>query len=217
MNDNRKVIYLKDYKEKKNKIEPRDFIYIPIAYRDACFDIVKRNNPKASQKELQSEYNRCMNLAKKHHYPSKALLSLFCYGYFCPRDLNNEIKPVNITELLDFHTKNEKLVTVTAAQPPGRFGILKLEKNNVIEMREKPPGDDTWINGGYYVLESEIFNYLSQDSDVWENEPLNKLIKENQVSAFKYNGIYQPLDTLNDKRNLEKMWNDGKPYWKVWE
>ena len=109
------------------------------------------------------------------------------------------------------------MVTVTAAQPPGRFGILKLEKNNVIEMREKPPGDDTWINGGYYVLESEIFNYLSQDSDVWENEPLNKLIKENQVSAFKYNGIYQPLDTFNDKRYLEKMWNDGKPYWKVWE
>jgi len=129
----------------------------------------------------------------------------------------DDLKPVNIKELLDFHTKNEKLVTVTAAQPPGRFGILKLEKNNVIEMREKPPGDDTWINGGYYVLESEIFNYLSQDSDVWENEPLNKLIKENQVSAFKYNGIYQPLDTLNDKRNLEKMWNDGKPYWKVWE
>ena len=129
----------------------------------------------------------------------------------------DDLKPVNITELLDFHTKNEKLVTVTAAQPPGRFGILKLEKNNVIEMREKPPGDDTWINGGYYVLEPQIFNYLSQDSDIWENEPLNKLIKENQVSAFKYNGIYQPLDTLNDKRNLEKMWNDGKPYWKVWE
>ncbi len=129
----------------------------------------------------------------------------------------DDLKPVNITELLDFHTKNEKLVTVTAAQPPGRFGILKLEKNNVIEMREKPPGDDTWINGGYYVLEPQIFNYLSQDSDIWENEPLNKLIKENQVSAFKYNGIYQPLDTFNDKRNLEKMWNDGKPYWKVWE
>ena len=98
MNDNRKVIYLKDYKEQKNKIEPRDFIYIPIAYCDACFDIVKRHNPKASQKELQSEYNRCMNLAKKHHYPDKALLSLFCYSYFCPTDLNNETKPVNILE-----------------------------------------------------------------------------------------------------------------------
>ena len=97
-------------KEKKNKIEPRDFIYIPIAYRDACFDIVKRHNPKASQKELQSEYNRCMNLAKKHHYPSKALLSLFCYGYFCPRDLNNEIKPVNITENTIENPKTKNIV-----------------------------------------------------------------------------------------------------------
>ena len=129
----------------------------------------------------------------------------------------DDLKPVNITELLNFHTKNKKLVTVTAAQPPGRFGILKLEENNVVEMREKPPGDENWINGGYYVLEPKIFNYISKDSDIWENGPLNKLIEEKQVSAFKYTGIYQPLDTLNDKIDLEKMWNDGKPYWKVWE
>jgi len=129
----------------------------------------------------------------------------------------DDLKSVNIPELLNFHIKNKKLVTVTAAQPPGRFGILKLDKDNVIEMREKPPGDESWINGGYYVLEPEIFNYLSKDSDVWEGEPLHKLIKEKQVSAFKYNGIYQPLDTLRDKINLEKMWDDGKPYWKVWE
>ena len=129
----------------------------------------------------------------------------------------DDLKPVNITELLNFHTKNKKLVTVTAAQPPGRFGILKLEENNVIEMREKPPGDENWINGGYYILEPEIFNYISKDSDIWEIGPLNKLIEEKQVSAFKYNGIYQPLDTLNDKIDLEKMWDDGNPYWKVWE
>jgi len=129
----------------------------------------------------------------------------------------DDLKPVNITELLNFHTKNKKLVTVTAAQPPGRFGILKLEENNVVEMREKPPGDENWINGGYYVLEPKIFNYISKDSEIWESGPLNKLIEEKQVSAFKYNGIYQPLDTLNDKIDLEKMWDDGKPYWKVWE
>ena len=129
----------------------------------------------------------------------------------------DDLKSVNIPELLNFHIKNKKLVTVTAAQPPGRFGILKLDEDNVIEMREKPPGDESWINGGYYVLEPEIFNYLSNDSDVWEGEPLHKLIKEKQVSAFKYNGIYQPLDTLRDKINLEKMWDDGNPYWKVWE
>ena len=129
----------------------------------------------------------------------------------------DDLKSVNIPELLNFHIKNKKLVTVTAAQPPGRFGILKLDEDNVIEMREKPPGDESWINGGYYVLEPEIFNYLSKDSDVWEGEPLHKLIKEKQVSAFKYNGDYQPLDTLRDKINLEKMWDDGNPYWKVWE
>ncbi len=129
----------------------------------------------------------------------------------------DDLKSVNIPELLNFHIKNKKLVTVTAAQPPGRFGILKLDEDNVIEMREKPPGDESWINGGYYVLEPEIFNYLSKDSDVWEGEPLHKLIKEKQVSAFKYNGIYQPLDTLRDKINLEKMWDDGNPYWKIWE
>ena len=129
----------------------------------------------------------------------------------------DDLKSVNIPELLNFHIKNKKLVTVTAAQPPGRFGILKLDEDNVIEMREKPPGDESWINGGYYVLEPEIFNYLSKDSDVWEGEPLHKLIKEKQVSAFKYNGIYQPLDTLRDKINLEKMWDNGNPYWKVWE
>ena len=129
----------------------------------------------------------------------------------------DDLKAVNITELLNFHIKNKKFVTVTAAQPPGRFGILKLEEDNVVEMREKPPGDENWINGGYYILEPEIFNYISKDSDIWENGPLNKLIEEKQVSAFKYTGIYQPLDTLNDKIDLEKMWNDGKPYWKVWE
>ena len=129
----------------------------------------------------------------------------------------DDLKPVNITELLNFHTKNKKLVTVTAAQPPGRFGILKLEENNVVEMREKPPGDENWINGGYYVLEPKIFNYISKDSEIWESGPLNKLIEEKQVSAFKYNGIYQPLDTLNDKIDLEKMWDDGKPFWKVCE
>ena len=129
----------------------------------------------------------------------------------------DDLKSVNITELLNFHIKNKKFVTVTAAQPPGRFGILKLEEDNVVEMREKPPGDENWINGGYYILEPEIFNYISKDSDIWENGPLNKLIEEKQVSAFKYTGIYQPLDTLNDKIDLEKMWNDGKPYWKVWE
>ena len=98
MNDNRKVINLKDYKEKKEKLENRTFVYIPMAYRQACLDIVKRHNPKASKEEIVSEYERCLQIAQKHNYPSKALLSVFCYSYFSPSDLNHEIKPVNITE-----------------------------------------------------------------------------------------------------------------------
>ena len=98
MNDNRKVINLKDYKEQKEKLENRTFVYIPMAYRQACLDIVKRHNPKATKEEIVSEFERCMHLAKQHNYPSKAILSTICYGYFCPTDLNNEIKPVNITE-----------------------------------------------------------------------------------------------------------------------
>ena len=98
MNDNRKVINLKDYKEKKEKLEPRTFVYIPIVYRQACLDIVKRHNTKASKEEILSEYEHCLQIAKKHNYPSKALLSVYCYSYFCPTDLNHEIKPVNITE-----------------------------------------------------------------------------------------------------------------------
>ena len=98
MNDNRKVINLKDYKEQKEKLELRTFVYIPMAYRQACLDIVKRHNPKATKEEIVSEFERCLQIAKKHNYPTKALLSLFCYSYFCPNDLNNEIKPVNILD-----------------------------------------------------------------------------------------------------------------------
>ncbi len=98
MNDNRKVINLKDYKEQKEKLENRTFVYIPMAYRQACLDIIKRHNPKATKEEIVSEFERCMHLAKQHNYPSKVLLSLFSYSYFCPSDLNNEIKPFNITE-----------------------------------------------------------------------------------------------------------------------
>ncbi len=135
----------------------------------------------------------------------------FCLTY------GDDLKNVNITELISFHRKNKKLVTVTAAQPPGRFGILNLKDDKVLEILEKPPGDGNWINGGYYVLEPKILEYLENDSTVWEREPLTRLVQEGQVSAYKYTGIYQPLDTLQDKKNLEELWKSGKPYWKVWK
>ena len=89
MNDNRKVINLKDYREQKEKLENRTFIYIPMSYRQACLDIVRCHNPKASKQEIYSEFDRCMHLAKKHNYPTKVILSVICYGYFCPSDIMN--------------------------------------------------------------------------------------------------------------------------------
>lgn len=135
----------------------------------------------------------------------------FCLTY------GDDLKKINILNLITFHKKQKKLVTLIAAQPPGRFGILKLNHNKVVELREKSPGDGNWINGGYYVLEPEVFDYISGDSTIWEKEPLEQLIKENQVSAYKSYSMYQPMDTLQDKKKLEDLWNSGNAYWKVWK
>lgn len=129
----------------------------------------------------------------------------------------DDLKAVDISKLLKFHNEQKKLVTLTAVQPPGRFGILGINGNNVTSLSEKPPGDGNWINGGYYVLESDIFDKIHDDSDVWETNPLQNLIQTNQVSAFKYNGLYQPMDTMNDKEKLQKLWNSNNAYWKIWK
>jgi glucose-1-phosphate cytidylyltransferase len=135
----------------------------------------------------------------------------FCLTY------GDDLKNVNISDLVDFHHKKKTLATVTAVQPAGRFGILRLDNDMVLSIKEKPAHEDQWINGGYYVLEPAVFDYIKDDSTVWEREPLEKLALENQLSAYKYAGFYQPLDTLQDKNKLEELWNSGKAHWKVWQ
>lgn len=135
----------------------------------------------------------------------------FCMTY------GDDLKAVDISKLLKFHNEQKKLVTLTAVQPPGRFGILGIKGNNVTSLSEKPPGDGNWINGGYYVLEPDIFDKIHDDSDVWETNPLQNLIQKNQVSVFKYNDVYQPMDTMNDKEKLQKLWNSNNAYWKIWK
>ena len=135
----------------------------------------------------------------------------FCMTY------GDDLKAVDISNLLKFHNEQKKLVTLTAVQPPGRFGILGIKGNNVTSLSEKPPGDGNWINGGYYVLEPDIFDKIHDDSDVWETNPLQNLIQKNQVSVFKYNDVYQPMDTMNDKEKLQKLWNSNNAYWKIWK
>jgi glucose-1-phosphate cytidylyltransferase len=125
---------------------------------------------------------------------------------------------INIVDLLNFHRKNKKLATVTTVSPPGRFGALVLGKNNeVTKFEEKPLGDGGWINGGFFVLEPEVLNYIADDNTFWEREPMSNLAKNGQLSAFKHTGFWKPMDTLRDKTELENLWNSGKAPWKIWD
>jgi len=124
---------------------------------------------------------------------------------------------ININGLLEFHRKYGKYATITAVQPPGRFGALNLSDcDNVLSFNEKPKGDKAWINGGFFVLEPEIFNYIKGDETFWEREPLENLAKDGQLVAYRHCGFWKPMDTLRDKRELEELWNSGNPPWRVW-
>jgi len=128
------------------------------------------------------------------------------------------VSDVDPKELLAFHKKNEKYVTVTAIQPLGRFGSLKIDENGGVgSFMEKPKGDGAWINGGFFVLEPEIFKYIKGDASIWERAPLEKLAKAGQIAGYKHPGFWKCMDTLRDKTDLEKMWDLGKAPWKVWK
>lgn len=125
------------------------------------------------------------------------------------------LSDVNIKELIAFHRKKGKLATVTAVQPMGRFGAIKIENDSVISFKEKPLGDGAWINGGFMVLEPEIFDYIKEDSTHLELEPLETLARQGKLSAYKHTGFWKPMDTLRDRKELEDMWNSEKAPWKL--
>ncbi len=133
----------------------------------------------------------------------------FCFTY------GDGLSDVNITKLLKFHKDSGKLATVTAVQPPGRFGALILDSTDVKGFREKPE-DGGWINGGFFVLNPKVVDYIKDDGTTWEREPMESLVKDNQMNAFLHDGFFQPMDTLRDKNQLEEMWEKGTAPWKVW-
>ncbi len=125
---------------------------------------------------------------------------------------------VDIQELLKFHRGHGKYATLTSVQPSGRFGALILDNNKkVSSFQEKPKGDGAWINGGFFVLEPHVLNYIKADDTVWEKEPLENLAKDGQLVAYTHTGFWQPMDTLRDKNHLEELWTTGNAPWKVWE
>jgi len=134
----------------------------------------------------------------------------FCFTY------GDGLSDINITELIEFHKKSKVLSTVTAIQPPGRFGTLNINENKITSFKEKPAGDGNWVNGGFFVLEPKVFDYIENDSTIWEKEPLERLAVENQLAGYKHSGFWQPLDTLRDKNSLEELWASGNAPWKSW-
>lgn len=123
---------------------------------------------------------------------------------------------VNIKQSIQFHKKNDRLATVTAVQPPGRFGALMVSQDRVESFIEKPAGDGGWINGGFFVLESKVLDYIKDDGVIWEREPLRKLAAQKELSAYRHDGFWHPMDTLRDRQYLEELWASGKAPWKNW-
>ena len=134
----------------------------------------------------------------------------FCFTY------GDGVADINISKLIDFHKKSKVKATVTAVQPPGRYGAIDLNGNLVQSFKEKPIGDNSWINGGFFVLEPSVLDLIDNDQCVWENQPLKYLAKEGELAAYKHKGFWQPMDTLRDRRMLEESWNSGKAPWKIW-
>jgi glucose-1-phosphate cytidylyltransferase len=129
------------------------------------------------------------------------------------------VADINITELIAFHKSHGKLATLTSIQTPGRFGSIEMdEMGNVDHFVEKPQGDGMWINGGFFVLESGIFNYLQGDMDEiqWEKKPLTEIANQRQLAAYRHHGFWKPMDALRDRIELEQLWNTGNAPWKVW-
>ncbi len=134
----------------------------------------------------------------------------FCFTY------GDGLANIDISKLINFHKTHKKLATVTTVQPPVRFGVMDIEGTVVRNIKEKPSGDGSWINGGFFVLSPQVIDYIENDSTSWERDPLERLSKEGQLQAFHHNGFWQPMDTLRDNQYLNELWQSGKAPWKVW-
>jgi glucose-1-phosphate cytidylyltransferase len=134
----------------------------------------------------------------------------FCMTY------GDGVSDIDIRKLVEFHDRHRRHATLTAVQIAGRFGALDLDGDDVRQFVEKPKGDGRWVNGGFFVLEPEAFNYLSGDQDVWEQEPLQRLSQDRQLRAYRHDGFWSAMDTLRDKKHLEELWSSNRAPWKVW-
>ena len=135
----------------------------------------------------------------------------FCFTY------GDGLADVDLHSLIGFHREQGRKATVTAVQPPGRFGAIDIEGQHITRFHEKPLGDGTWVNGGFFVLNPSVLEYIDDDDTVWEHAPLERLAREGELSAYKHRGFWQPMDTLRDRNRLEELWQAGDPPWRLWQ
>ncbi len=185
---------------------------------DVSFDM-KDNTLKVHEKKVEPWHVTLIDTGEKTQTGGrlkrvKAYLEneeSFCFTY------GDGLSNVDITGLIDFHHAHGRLATVTAVQPPGRYGALNISnKTQVTSFSEKPRGDGGSINGGFFVLSPEVLNYIDSDSTSWEQKPLEKLASEGQLQAYFHDGFWQPMDTLREKNMLEELWQEGAAPWKTW-
>ena len=136
-------------------------------------------------------------------------------GTFC-MTYGDGLSNVNINNLITFHREKKSVATLTAVHPPERYGLLTLSGDHVAEFHEKPSDENSWKNGGFFVFEPEIFDYLQDDSTILERTPLETLARENKLTAFKHSGFWHPMDTLRERKQLENLWESQKAPWKIW-
>ena len=135
----------------------------------------------------------------------------FCFTY------GDGLSNIDVSELIKFHKQHGKEATLTAVRPPGRYGALKFGSNDIVDyFQEKPEGDGSWVNGGFFVLNPVVIDRVKDDQSYWEKEPLSSLAKDKQLFAYKHNGFWQPMDTLREKIQLQELWSSGNAPWKTW-
>lgn len=135
----------------------------------------------------------------------------FCFTY------GDGVANIDIKSLLDFHKSHGKEATLTSTFPPGRFGALEISNDQVLKFQEKPKGDGAMINGGFFVLSPKVIDRIEGDETIWEQDPLKSLARDGQLMSYKHEGFWRPMDTLRDKKMLEKLWEENKAPWKVWQ
>ena len=135
----------------------------------------------------------------------------FCFTY------GDGLSNVDVRALIDLHKTQNTIATITTVQPPGRFGMVKLEDRKIVGFQEKPQGDGSWVNGGFFVLKPAALDYIENDATIWERKPLEQLASAGQLSAFVHKGFWHPMDHIRDKAYLEELWASGNAPWKVWK